>query len=88
VDSDKTKEYIRRMRQFLIEKVETPDVSGEVIVRRQELEGIAVAAGVDKQWAWEMFKWSKGLFWEGSYMPESRSEERGYTAAWLWRGPP
>jgi hypothetical protein len=88
VDTNKENECLRRMRQFLIEKLETPDESGDVIVRRQELEGIAVAVGVDKQWAWEAFKRLKGLAWYGSYIPESRSEERGYTKARIWRGPP
>jgi hypothetical protein len=87
VDRDKENEYLRRMRQFLKEKLETPDESGDVIVRRQELEGIAVAVGVDKQWAWYAFKRLKGPAWQGSYIPESRSEERGYSAARLWRGP-
>ena len=82
------KEYIRQMQQFLREKWESPDVSGAVIVRRHELEGIAVAIGLDKQRAWELFKASQGIVWEGQYMEESRSDERGYTAVRLARVEP
>ena len=85
MDREEEKDFLRRMRQFLQEKWRSQDVTGEVVVHRYELEGIAVAVGLDKQRAWELFKASKGSFWLGEYMPESRSEERGYIAVRLSR---
>jgi len=84
VERDKETEYLNRMRQFLQEKLE-PDGLGDAVVRRHELEGIAVTVGLDRQGAWELFEASEGLAWQGQYMPESYSEERGYTAVRLWR---
>ena len=85
MERDKEKECLRRMRQFLQEKWRAQDVSGNVVVHRHELDGIAVSVDLDRQRAWELFKASKGSFWLGEYLPESRSEERGYTAVRLSR---
>jgi hypothetical protein len=85
VDRDKENEYLSRMRQFLHEKWESWDVGGDAIVRRHELEAIADDVGLDRQRAWDRFRTSEGPVWQGQYMPESRSEERGYTAVRLWR---
>jgi hypothetical protein len=79
---DKENEYLSRMRQFLQEKLES-EGPGEAIVRRHELEGIAVTVGLDRQRAWHLFEAFEGHVWRGHYIPESRSEERGYTAARL-----
>jgi hypothetical protein len=93
VERDKDNEYLSRMRQFLQEKLESPEAEPAppggspsfAIVRRHELDEIAVAVGLDGQRAWHLFEASEGHVWRGHYIPESRSEERGYTAAWLWR---
>jgi hypothetical protein len=85
VERDKENEYLSRMRQFLQEKLDSPDVAGSspAVVRRHELEEIAVAVGLDGKRAWHLFEASEGHVWRGHYMPESRSEEGGYTAARL-----
>jgi hypothetical protein len=84
VERDKENEYLSRMRRFLQEKLESPDVDkGDAVVRRHELEEIAVTVGLDRRRAWHLFQASEGHVWRGHYMPESRSEERGYTAARL-----
>jgi hypothetical protein len=87
VERDKENEYLSRMRQFLQEKLDSPDVAGGspsfAIVRRHELEEIAVTVGLDRQRAWHLFQASEGHVWRGHYIPESRSEELGYTAARL-----
>ena len=85
---DKETEYLNRMRQFLQEKLDSPDVAGSspAVVRRHELEEIAVAVGLDGQRAWHLFEAFEGHVWRGQYIPESRSEGRhGYTAARIWR---
>jgi hypothetical protein len=53
------------------------------IVRRHELGEIALTVGLDGRRAWHLFEASEGHLWRGHYMPESRSEEGGYTAARL-----
>jgi hypothetical protein len=83
VERDKETEYLSRMRQFLQEKLESQEGAGDAVVRRHELEEIAVAVGLDGQRAWHLFEASEGHVWRGHYVPESRSEERGYTAARL-----
>jgi hypothetical protein len=87
---DKENEYLSRMRQFLQEKLESPEaeLAGgspgfAPVVRRHELEEIAVTVGLDRRRAWHLFQASEGHVWRGHYMPESRSEERGYTAVRL-----
>jgi hypothetical protein len=87
VERDKENEYLSRMRQFLQEKSDSRDVAGGspsfAMVRRHELEEIAVTVGLDRQRAWHLFQASEGHVWRGHYIPESRSEELGYTAARL-----
>jgi hypothetical protein len=85
VERDKENEYLSRMRQFLQEKLDSRDVAGgsPAVVRRHELEEIAVTVGLDRQRAWHLFQASEGHVWRGHYIPESRSEELGYTAARL-----
>lgn len=87
MERDKENEYLSRMRQFLQEKLESPEAElaggSTAVVRRHELEGIAVTVGLDRQRAWHLFQASEGYVWRGHYIPESRSEERGYTAARL-----
>jgi hypothetical protein len=82
VERDKETEYLNRMRQFLQEKLES-EGPGDAVVRRHELEEIAVAVGLDGQRAWHLFEASEGHVWRGHYIPESRSEARGYTAVRL-----
>jgi hypothetical protein len=89
VDRDKENEYLSRMRQFLQEKLESPEAEPAggsqsfAIVRRHELEEIADDVGLDRLRAWHLFEVSEGYVWRGHYVPESRSEEGGYTAARL-----
>jgi hypothetical protein len=89
VERDKENGYLSRMRQFLQEKLDSPEaeLSGGspsfAIVRRHELEEIADDVGLDGQRAWHLFEASEGHVWRGHYVPESRSEELGYTAARL-----
>jgi hypothetical protein len=78
VDSRARQEYMRHLRDFLREKMRSPDVSGEVIVRRHEIDEHAHAVGVNEQEAWQIFTGLRGQMWEGEYMPGTRSEERGY----------
>jgi hypothetical protein len=89
--SDARKQYMRQLREFLREKMRSaPDVGGEIIVRRDELEEVALSVGFDEEEAWGIFTRLKGHAWQGQYMAESRSEERGYTAArltWVDHGP-
>jgi hypothetical protein len=82
VERDKDNEYLSRMREFLQEKLES-EGPGDAVVRRHELEEIAVTLGLDRKRAWHLFEASEGHVWRGHYIPESRSEERGYTAARL-----
>ena len=81
--SDARMQYMRLMTEFLREKMRSPDVGGEVIVRRHELEELARMVKMDEEEAWRMFTRLKGYAWEGQYMSESHSEERGYTATLL-----
>jgi hypothetical protein len=83
--SDTRMQYMRLMTEFLREKIRSPDVAGEVIVRRYQLEELARMVGMDEAEAWRMFRRLKGYAWEGQYMAESHSEERGFTAARLTR---
>jgi hypothetical protein len=46
VERDKETEYLNRMRQFLQEKLES-DGPGDAVVRRHELEEIALTFGLD-----------------------------------------
>jgi Trm5-related predicted tRNA methylase len=80
---DPRMQYMRLMTEFLREKLRFADVAGEVIVRRHQLEELARMVGMDEEEAWRMFRRLKGYAWEGQYMGESHSEERGYTAARL-----
>lgn len=81
--SDPRREHVRELRKFLQVKWRSPDVGGEVIVRRNEVEEFARRVGMDEEEAWLMFRALKEHAWEGQYMPESHSEERRYTAARL-----
>jgi hypothetical protein len=83
VDRDKEKEYLSRMQRFLLERWKSRGVGGDV--RRHELEAIADEVGLGRQRSWDLFRASEGVVWQGQYMPESHSEERGYTALRLWR---
>ena len=89
MERDKENEYLSRMRQFLQEKLESPEAElaggspSFAIVRRHELEEIAVTVGLDRRRAWHLFEASEGHVWRGHYLPESRSEESGFTAARL-----
>ncbi len=88
---DKEDEYLSRMRQFLQERLESPEAEPAppggspsfAIVRRHEREEIAATVGLDGRRAWHLFEASEGHVWRGHYAPESRSEEGGYTAAGL-----
>ena len=85
MERDKETEYLNRMRQFLQEKLESQEVAegSPAVVRRHELEEIAVAVGLDGRRAWHLFEASEGHVWRGHYIPESRSEARGHTAVRL-----
>ena len=89
--SDTRQQYLRQLREFLREKMRpVPDASGDIIVRRHEVEEVARSVGFDEEEAWGIFTRLKGHAWQGHYLPESRSEERGYTAArltWVDHGP-
>ena len=87
MERDKETEYRNRMRQFLQEKLKSEE-PGDAVVRRHELEEIAVTVGLDGKRAWHLFEAAEGHVWRGQYIPESRSEERGYTAARLTRVSP
>jgi hypothetical protein len=71
------------MMEYLEDKMRSPDVSGEVIICRNEIEVFGRSVGMDEAEAWQKLIELKGYAWEGHFMPESRSEERGYTAARL-----
>ena len=83
-------QHLRQLREFLREKMRSaPDVGGEIIVRRHEVEEVALSVGFDEE-PWSIFTRLKGHAWQGHYMAESRSEERGYTAVrltWVDHGP-
>jgi hypothetical protein len=89
--SEARKQYMRQLREFLREKIRPAPTSGtEIIVRRHEVEAVAHSVGFDEEEAWGIFTRLKGHAWQGQYMPQSRSEERGYTAArltWVDHGP-
>ena len=76
------KEYGHQMLAYLQEKMRS---AGEPIVYRHEVDELARSVGMDEDEAWQMFKSVKGVAWQGRYLEESRSEERGYTAARLTR---
>jgi hypothetical protein len=84
-------QHLRQLREFLREKMRSaPDASGDIIVRRHEVEEVARSVGFDEEEAWSIFTRLKGHAWQGHYMAESRSEERGYTAVrltWVDHGP-
>jgi hypothetical protein len=83
MERDANKQNIRHMMEFLGDKWRSPGVSDEMIVSRYEIEQFAQSIGMDKEEAWRMFGELKGHAWEGWYMQEIRSEERGYLAARL-----
>jgi hypothetical protein len=88
MSSESTRQYLREMMDFLRDKMRSPDIGGEVIVRRYEIDEIADNVGMDRQEAWRGFVKLKGAAWQGRLLEESRSEERGYTAARLtWVSP-
>jgi hypothetical protein len=82
---DPRKQYMRQLVDFLREKMGSPGFAGggEIIVRRHEVEEVALSVGFDEEEAWRIFTRLKGHAWQGHYMAESHSEERGYTAARL-----
>jgi hypothetical protein len=84
---DPKKQYMRQLVDFLREKMRSPDfaseASGEIIVRRNQVEEVALSVGFDEEEAWRIFERLKGHAWQGHYMDESRSEQREYTAARL-----
>jgi hypothetical protein len=71
------------MATYLQDRMHSPDVSGEVIIRRNEVGEFGCSAGMDEEEAWQLFRELQGLAWRGQFVPESRSEGRGYTAARL-----
>jgi hypothetical protein len=84
MDHESRKQQIRQLMKFLQAKMSSPDEhSGEVIVRIHDVEAFARSQGMDEAAAWRMFKRLKGHTWDGHYIPGSRSEERGHTAARL-----
>ena len=86
--SEVTRQFIQQLMEFLRYKMRSPDIGGEVIVRRYEIEEIASSVGMDGEEAWLWFVRAKGMGWQGQLMEQSRSEERGYTAARLtWVDP-
>jgi len=91
--SDSRQQYLRQLREFLREKMRSggsPVASGDIIVRRHEVEEAARSVGFDEEEAWGIFTRLKGHAWQGHYMAESRSEVGGYTAArltWVDHGP-
>ena len=82
-DDPGKQQYMRRLVDFLREKMRSPDAGGEIIVRRHEVEEVALSVGFDEEEAWRIFTSLKGYAWQGHYMAESHSEQRGYTAARL-----
>ena len=88
MDRDTNKQNIRYMVEYLENRMRSPDVSGEVIIRRNEIGEFAQSVGMGEAEAWQMFIDLQGHAWRGQFMPESRSGERGYTAARLmWARP-
>jgi hypothetical protein len=88
MDRGANKQNIRYMMEYLEDRMRSPDVSGEVIIRRNEIEEFGRSVGMDEAGAWKMFGELQGHAWRGQFMPESRSEERGHTAARLtWARP-
>jgi hypothetical protein len=79
--SEPERQHVRQMIGFLQDRMRSPDDTGEVIVRRQEVEEFARSAGMDEAEAWEIFRALKPSAWQGQYMDESRSEEGEYTSA-------
>jgi hypothetical protein len=88
MDRDANKQNTRYMMEYLEDRMRSPDVSGEVIIRRSEIEEFGHSIGMDAVEAWQMFVELRELAWSGQFMLESSSEERGYTAARLtWARP-
>jgi hypothetical protein len=85
MDRSTRQQHMLHMREFLREKMRSPDVSGEVIVHRNEIEEHAREAGVDEQAAWQIFTGLKGQMWQGEYIPGTHSDARGYLGARLTR---
>ena len=90
--SERTRQFIRQIMEFLRDRMRSPDIGGEVIVRRYEIEEIASMVGMDEEEAWRGFVRLQGTAWQGQLMEESRSEGEasGYTAArlaWVEPGP-
>jgi hypothetical protein len=83
MESNHGKQYILHLRKFLQDKMHDPDVSGEIIVRRHEVEEVASGVGMDESEGWRRFRELNGHAWDGLYMVESHSEERGFTAVRL-----
>jgi hypothetical protein len=91
MSSETRKKFIRELMRFLPEKMNSPDIGGDVILRRYELDEIADKVGIDQQEAWQGFVLLKGTVWQGRLLEEGSSEdreERGYTAARLTRVSP
>jgi hypothetical protein len=82
VDDDTRKQFMVGLREFLRDKWRSPSAGGQ-IVRINEVGEMGRDCGLDEREAWRQFKETEGLLWEGQYLPESRSEERGYTAVRL-----
>ena len=77
------KDYVVRMQRFLRERWESADRGGAVVRRLPPLAPLAEEAGLDEPVGWNLFALSESYVWRGSYVPESRSEEHGFTAAKL-----
>jgi hypothetical protein len=91
MDSEARKQFMRQLMEFLRNKMRSPDVSGDVVVHRNEVEELAESVGMDAEEGWQTFKGLKGRnrAWEGQYMPVW-SDERGYLGArltWVDPGP-
>jgi hypothetical protein len=76
------KDYLVRMQRFLRERWEAAD-QGSAVVRRHELAPLSEEAGLEEPVGWNLFALSESYVWRGSYVPESRSEVHGFTAAKL-----
>jgi hypothetical protein len=81
MDRDANKQNTRYMMEYMEDRMRSPDVPGEVIIRRSEIGAFGQSVGMGEAEAWRMFVELRELAWSGQFMPESHSEERGYTAA-------
>ncbi|HEX2183729.1 MAG TPA: hypothetical protein VHH10_15715 [Rubrobacteraceae bacterium] len=86
MERDKENEYLSRMRQFLQEKLDSRDVAGgsPAVVRRHELEEIAVTVGLDRQRAWHLFQASEGHVWRGHYIRRAAPRNSGTPRPGWW----